>query len=383
MRTWNTYVVSLTALLAMISCTKENADHNVTPNDPTTKEVVLKLASGAIADSRAIESPVVSSQAATLNDGLVYFLDAQGNVLSNAALAPATVLSATGQLFSGIAPSATQVYIVGNCNGVLPSIMTALQGATTISAIHAVTAAITTQQDGAANVVLANALDPVNNAAYDAQIKLNGANYEAKVLLAPVLSRIQVADIKTVDPLILSYKFAGMYVDNFYPSFYVAPTLGGAGTIQTAGTNAALLGTFGASMCDIPAAAVASVAKAVTAAQAKGVTGDLVWGYQVTPTLGGSANTPRLIIKLTDVMVTNGQGGAPVNIGTQYITVTGFTTASGTIQNFQPGTVYNVPAGSFVFNLGNLATTPNAQKINVTVFVKVENWIVSNVGVAM
>ncbi|MEG1700692.1 MAG: hypothetical protein RRY33_03310 [Alistipes sp.] len=370
------------ALLTLVSCAKENEVPSATPDNGEKMAVTLKMASPA--DSRSIEAPAGADKV-VVSSGTVFFLNATNDVLDVGNL---TAMAATpaGQLFPGISKSATQVFIVANSGILLPAELSALKACATKDGIQNLTALITSQQNTHLNVIAVNTIDTSTPyVKYDGIIRAQAApstTFEALVLLAPVLSRIQFADILTADPNIVSFKLASINIDGYYPSFYMAFDKGGSGTPFTVNQDGAALNLSPYKLYDKPTAPVADGGdKKITAAEAKGASGNLVWGYQTSPTIAAnSAKIPRIIVELTDVVIKNPAGGTDITLPKKkYLTITGYMAGATPVANFEAGKVYNIPAGQFTFTFQDLDDVPNPLKQDVMVTVEVKPWAIVGV----
>ncbi|MEG1623159.1 MAG: hypothetical protein RR330_07330 [Alistipes sp.] len=379
MKNFNLFAVA-TAMLTLVSCAKET-EAPPTPDNGEKMAVTLQIASPD--DVRSIEAPALDGEKVTLASGIVFFMTTGGDVVSVQDLKPAEALTADGQLFAGVSKSAKQVYIVGNSATLPADDVTKLKACATMIGLKAVSSSILSQQQTHKNVVVVNALDATNFPDHTGLIVASGVEpikYKACVLLAPVLSRIQIADILTIDPNIVSFDFAGVAVDGYYTSFYMATEKGGAGVNYTVNQTAGSVGVPATTMCDMPTVAIPDGGdKKITAAEAKATTGTLVWAYQTTPTLGGATFVPRIIVKLTNIVLRNADGTTTSIAGPKFLTVTGYKAGSTQVLNFEAGKIYNIPAGGFTFKYQDLDNDPNPLKISVNVCVAIKPWTVVGV----
>ncbi|MEG1607397.1 MAG: hypothetical protein RR329_04145 [Mucinivorans sp.] len=372
MKTFNLFAVAMAAL-TMFSCQKQDEISDSQNDEPISVNLRIGVPGS---DSRTVEPPLTSLTTVNLTSGIVFFITPQGDIVATKDIDVALIATTNGQTFTDIRPSASEVYIVGN-QTLITQLDTDLKACKTKTALLAVTSSIDNQQAIPQNIILANTIDKTGYPNHDGLIKPATANYKALVLLAPIFSRIQVADIKTTDPNILSFKFKGIYVDNYYPSYYVSAINGGAGTKLTVGTDGSKLGKTPYMLFDQPAVPVADGGdKKVTAAETQvSISDPRVWGYQTTPTLAGTANTPRLIVVLTDIVLASGSIPGP-----KYLTVTGFTDGVSPIANFEPGKLYNIAPDKFIFSYKDLSDNPNTANLTVTVTVTVKPWQLTNVN---
>ncbi|MEG2366098.1 MAG: hypothetical protein RSB29_05005 [Alistipes sp.] len=379
MKKINLFVAAFAAL-AVVSCQTQDDSPAPIPNNGEPITVNLKIGTDDNL-TRSIE-PTADGQLILLNDGLIFFLDANGYVVNTVALDKAVITSATGQDCLNIKATAKEVLVAANLDKY--GLTLTLAGLTTKAAIRNTIKAISNTAILPKDAIVTNMAETVaSTPPFNGMITVVGSTGTARVLVAPLFSRIQIADVKTDDPAIVSFKLAGVYVDNYYPSFFLATDKGGAGTIKTVGLLGDDLGKSPTPtvLFDVPAAPVLSVAKKVTAMMAATTPApNSLWAYNVTPNLGGVVNAPRVIVKLVDVVVKDPSGGGNITIaGPKYLTIKSFVDGTKPVDNFVAGNVYNVPTDAFNFKLTDLGDTPNASNINVVVIVKVKPWALVSV----
>lgn len=380
MKKFNIYAVAL-ATLTTFSCAQQE-DEVPLPfgNDPIS--VNLRVAPSDL-DSKKVETPAITGDLVDLNNGLVFFLNAQDDVVDVREMLTSEIKLPAGQTFNEIKPTATNVYIVANAKFIDETLDGKLRACKTKVEIKAVSSSIANQQNSHKFVVLSNTIDRTAYPTMDGVIKKEGSLFKACVLLAPVLCRIQIADIKG-DGTIVSFKLGGIFIDNFYPLFYMATDNGGAGTIYSVGQNGANLGVGnGSILSDRPTNPIADGGDLkVTATDIAGFSGgSYVCGYQLAPTSGGVANIPHIILMFTEITVKNSDGAGNVVYTTpRYVTVKGFKNALGEdITKFVAGNIYNIPADGFVFGRKDLSDMPNPLNVSVSVCATIKPWQVATI----
>ncbi|MEG2527910.1 MAG: hypothetical protein RR980_03975 [Mucinivorans sp.] len=370
MKTLNYFLVAFAAL-ALLACQKENDPKPDESQEPINVNLRIE---GQGALSRSIESPAVANDVATLNTGIVFFLDVNNAVVSVRDLTlPNPNLSLVGQTFTGIKSSAKTVYVVGNFPTQNAGILNTLRASVNLAAIQSVIALTIDQQTGHKNVILANVIDlSAPYAQMDAVIKASTppppVTYTAQVLLGPVVARIQIADIKCIDPQLTGFSFKGIYIDNYYPQFVPSATIPGQGPLINIGQATTGLPQLSLLTDEVPVL-VAAQQMLVSASMIKG-SGVYVWAYQVPSTPNNTV--PRIIVQLDNITTT---AGVTLPAGPKFLTVTGFVDQNGTpITKFEAGKIYDIAAGSFKFMIKDLYPTPNPLTISVIVRVTVKPW---------
>ncbi|MEG1623156.1 MAG: hypothetical protein RR330_07315 [Alistipes sp.] len=361
-KTFHLLTVAMAAF-SLFACTKEHSD--VAPDNQKTISVMVYINSPTI-NSNTIGGSLPDGTVVSIQRGMVFFLSSEGIVLSYGIINTEQILA--GQLFSGIKTSASEVYIVANY-APLSTTEAKLKACTSKADIQAVSETMV-ELTGVPFPILANASDLTgfDAAKYDNKIKGETSIKDACVLLSPILSRIEITEIKTEDPMIVSFTMAGLYVDNFFPSIYMACGKGGAGSKIFGGTALNNLNN---------AAFVHKDKTTPTSKNGKLTPSDnlsVIWVYHTAPTLGGAINIPRLVVVLSSVTIkVNGVTSIVTN---KFLTVTGFKDSNNAlIQNFEAGKIYNSPRNGFVFKYSDLADTPNPPRADVTVNVEVKSWV--------
>ncbi|MFI3287592.1 MAG: hypothetical protein R3Y61_03855 [Rikenellaceae bacterium] len=378
MKTKTLFVAAVAAALAAVSCQRTDLVDNVL-DEGTPINVVLKIGGVEAAQSRALQEDPGSSVTPELSDGVVFFYDeSSGTIWGNEAIEVSEITAGDGQIFEQISSKADMIYIVGN---IPSSELSSLKANTTITDLKSELLSLSNQSSVEPTAVLLANTYMDSKEEYDAVIKLDdeGEDYIAKVLLAPSLSRLQFTDITTEDSRITSYEVAGVYVDNYHES-YVPSTDDYITTDPlTVGQDGSLLGTLTSQPYDVPSSAVSSTSGSVSASDFDA--DSEIFGYNLTPTSSASGDgeyTPALIVKLTNIVYTD-TAGETQTMETGYITVARYSDEDGEITAFESGTLYNIPSGSFVFDLSNITDDPNQPDVEVTVFAEVCPWVISTV----
>lgn len=375
MQTKKLFVVALSAATALVSCERTDVSSNIL-DEGTLMDVALKI-SGTTVASRAIGSDLGSSITPELSDGTVFFYnEATGYIWGSEDIDPDVITVDDGQIFEQVSSKADMVYIVAN---IPSSVKSSITSNTTIDDLKSVLADISTQSSlSATAVLLANILDD-DKADYDAVIKEDGDNYKAMVLISPSMSRVQFADISTSDASITSYEVAGVYIDNYHESYNPSTTSTISSDPLTVGTDGTLLGTLTSQPYDEPTGAVSATSGKVSASDFDS-TGD-IFGYNLTPSsseVSSGEYTPAIIIKLTNIAYTDAEGNAQT-MDTGYITVARYMGSDDEITSFESGNIYNIPSGSFVFDLSDITDEPNQPDVELTVFAEVCPWTINTV----
>ncbi len=364
------------------ACQNELDDNSLNSELTDPISVTLRIAGGnSTTMSRVIDDDATSELTPNFNDAIIYFYDSSGHILNTEQVSSTTSLAGTtGQVFQDISPNATDVYIVGNTQTLTTDEQSSLSAATSIDAVQALVFDLESQQSDHQDVILAVKIDLENYADHDAEIKQNeDSDYEAKVLLAPSLSRLQLADLSTSDSRIVDFTFEGIYVDNFLPNCLASTTLTQTTSTQTVGTDATKLGTLTPNLCDKPESTLtAGDDKKVTAGECDNSGDDRVWGYNLSPTSAESGTVPKIVVHLTDVKYLDSQG-TEQTMDDAYLTITKYMDGTTEITNFESGKMYNIEAGAFVFTYEDLDAVPNAEDVELTVYVTVCPWTVTTV----
>ncbi len=355
--------VAAMAALALSGCTKE-----INGQNDGEARLIIQLA-GLQPATRAVEAAGATGQL-TLVNGHIFVINAQGEVIDNAALdvAEANVTQGDGQEFPRAVPSDSKVYILGN----IPSDVT-VSDLTTFELIQEAESAITaTANADFKKAALANS-DGVAKA-LGTPTEVNGElTATVAVSLSPLFSRLELAQI-TGGGDITSFKVAGVYLDNYYPSFNLVG--GGAGTIWAQGTSETFTGNIGVGNIVLTAQQIADgeVGLASAAKVVKPAGG--VWAHHI-----GAGSVPRMIVHLKDVVYrfdTTPDGPSRTyvqrTLPQSYITVTGYDEMTGE-NTFERGKIYQV--ANLTFNVSDGSNSPNPTDVELTVSVTMLDWVVT------
>ncbi len=378
MKTQKLFVMgAIAAALTAISCEKTDLADN-TLDEGTPINVALKIGGIGSPMSKALQADPGATIMPVLNDGVVFFYDnASGTIWGNEAIVVADITGDDGQIFEKVSSKADMIYIVGN---IPTDELTTLKANTTVAALKGEVMNLSNQSGVDPKAVVLSNTTMASKAEFDAEIKLvKDDEYEAKVLLAPVLSRVQFADVQTDDDRITSFEVAGVYIDNYHANYNPSSENFIATAPLTVNEDGSLLGTLENQPKDVPASAVGDTDGKVAASDFDSAAG--VFAYNVTPSsalVESGEYTPAIIIKLENISYTD-VNGDPQTMAEGYLTVSKYIDANGEIKSFEPGTMYNIPADSFVFDLSDITDDPNQPNVQVTVFAEVCPWTITNV----
>lgn len=395
-------LLMMIAVLAMVfaSCNNDEQNENIPAGKPA--QLSVKLAGVVKApSSRAIEAPGKTA-AGTIQlmpagsglTGQIYVINSTGVVTYHEALnvSQALVDNGPGQILTRDVPSDSRVYIIGNIPAGNTSLSTeVVDGTTTLAQIQAKSDLLTTlipQTVGGSQLQSYQTVVLANSDGAAKQITLNGnpldndrTTVEATVSieLNPLVSRIELGKV-TGDKNILGFKVAGVYVDDWYPSF----TYGGsfAGTMFSQGQNtlesadatykANTLGNAG----EWAAVSVDPTDLETNPFIATPGAGN-VWAYNVA---AGSLSRPIVLLKDvsypadTDGNGTIEDGETYTETRTLYLTVTSYNGIENNV--FKRGAIYSIGglANGIVFGPTNTGLTPNPANVSLQVSVTIKEW---------
>lgn len=354
-------------LLGFTSCNNDE----VVDNSTTTLTVKISAES----TTKAIQAPGTAT-AATLNDGLIFLIAPDGSVYgSPIALDPSQVQGPSGQVISNVSSSA-RVFIVGNPTA---TGMTALQSATSMTEIYAINESVLDYQSTLYNNVALS-----NTSGVPASITVSGITAAVNVGIAPVIARLELAQITGGvyvemsggtatgnQTRISGFNVAGIFVDSYYPTFTYRGT--GTGTLVEQNQSVVVPGTTIGDWTGWTAGV-----QPYPTQPSVNAGGSNVWAYNVA-----SDNVARLIISVTNVTYetsddngTTWTTGTSNNYGgTQFITVGGYTVGGNPVVNFVRGTIYQI--SDLEFTTDNLHSTPNPTDLDLTVNVTIAPWVLS------
>ncbi len=372
---------------ALVGCSKNNGALKEGPSGGT-KTVVVNMSTLTQAASRAAaigESASLKDQYATVDDCIVYFLNANGEVVKKVNNGEVSDESAVysfdvannfdndqdhkGSEVFTVETSAEKVYVL--CNATDAG-LTDMSNCTSVAEIQEKTYALSSQSinigspllDGEASITAKDASD---NGVLDDKTY----EYVAEVTVTPKVMRLEIHEIKAAQigenvqaGDIVSFKVAGIYVEGYHPTSSVGGALSG---MEYAIGNSVDLNDYAGYWITPTTATSDATNKNVVPENGK------VWGYTLFP------EPVQVIVKLTDIERYSSYTDASNNtketlVDPKYITVTGFKTAAtgGTDVAFAGGSVYKV--ASIAFNGEDLTDTPNQTEKSVKVTVTVAPW---------
>jgi hypothetical protein len=381
------FLLAASAAMIFASCSKgEN-----TNNQAEEAQLSIRLA-GAVASRGGLELPGSTAKGTiSLNNGHIFVLDNLDKVIHHEALNVTAARTEDGQQLSAPVPNDSRVYVLAN----IPSVDNAEVAAlTTLAGIKAQESEITTQVSYK-DVALSNqssqpaAITPRTGGAGGGT---NGRDiYEATVQLVPLVARIELLAIEGTED-ITSFTVAGVYVDDYYPTFAYEGKPKGAMFKQNQATTYNGIG-FYKSEGTLVATDLDGNNKFIAANSA-----NQVWAFNVAP-----ESLPRLLIKLTDVKYLD-ENDVEQSLGEKWLTVTGYN--GGTLRSFERGKIYrlgvnpdllsdgvdgdgdgiaddiadgkipgtDMPSDEFEFGPDDLAVTPNPKDVELYVMVEVVEW---------
>lgn len=351
-------LILLTATaLALFSC--NNGEDDLTQE--RTKSVVVQFAPSAL--SRVAGAPVTASDAATISDYTIFFLDAAGNVVEGTKTGNTKPTDAVA--CTGVGKTATSVYVVANtASAIIDLGGITLANKSTLADIKAKFAGMDTQKN-IASVVLANSIKSDNGKIEIGVITDGKAAYTAAVEISPVICRLEIGQIHGIDGITTGFKLEGIYIDGHAVNFNVGggydktvldPNVeAGTGIYSIGVDNSKLNSGYPTNFCDVATIAATGSSGNFVAKPAD----SKVWTYQ----LAAGAPMPKIIVKLSGV-----NGGTD----TKYVTVTSYKNGGTNYPTLVSGTVYKIAEISF--KMENTAEVPNATEKEVSVTVSIKNW---------
>ncbi|GAB6010398.1 hypothetical protein [Dysgonomonas reticulitermitis] len=361
-------MVSVALLAGFSSCSNDDVPAE---NAGGTKNLFLKISS---APATKAEGAVQAAAPVVFNDGVLYFTSS-GNIEAQYTISSAptsgsniniTTLTGAGETIENLPNSVDHVYVVGNVPTTvsLPASgsILAVQQAVLVVATQGTISNVSLYGDDATSLLTAGGGASGNDL------------YEANITLAPVVARIELADI-TSSGDIVSYKVAGIFVDNYYSQGEVDGLVAATNLVN----NGMDPTKFSDGTSEYPTALKPSIydwyptALTPSSNVVAPATAGQVWGYNVFAAAAGSS-VPRIIIRLEDVMLSS---GAPTSGSTQFITISGYKDASSVaLTSFEAGKVYTLSAGTLIFDENDIDPVPNSNLIDVKVTVTLTNWTV-------
>lgn len=205
------------ALVGLAAC--NNEESGIPGVDGETQSIVLRFDGLANAGSRAIDGSETAG-AVTLNDVKICFATAEGSILRIEDYKSGTddwnALVSTGLVFHEMPASITQVNVVGNTTGA--SLKT-----TNVSTLEASVIQASTQQDFDNVIVYGKDIELAEGTSPDDEGHTSVK--AAEVTVTPLVSRIEIGDIKCTD---LGNQFNKITLKNIgLANFYSTVTVGG------------------------------------------------------------------------------------------------------------------------------------------------------------
>lgn len=342
--------VALAFFSTVTSCTNEKETENLL----STKKTNLSVKVAGVIKSRAVEAPGSAAEGTIeLVDGYIFVVNPLGAVTYREALNVTNAAgTGTGQVLAQPVASDSRVYIVGNSG--VAGMTAALAASTTLVGVKAVAAGIGTQTNYA-EAALANTGDAV-------QIVVSGTDATVSVSLQPVISRIELTQVKGGAD-ITAFTVEGVYVDSYHSEFTFGA--GNAGTVHEQATS-----TDFTSMLGVMQDAGAWVATDNAGSWISAPTAGDLWAYQVA-----SGGLPRFIIKLTGVKYMEGGNEVDSSPQAYYLTVKGYTNGADALSTFERGKIYKIGGtNGITFTPGDLGLTPNPVDVDLTVNVEIIEW---------
>lgn len=344
----NFLLLALTAT-ALLSCSKENGELPATGDTKTVRLSIMSQASSKAAEEagEAHKTPIA--------DFTVYFINSSGGVVETRP--SGTIESSGSYVFEEVSGLATKIFIVANA-----ALTNTTLGGSTLTDLKANVLKIKDYQTGIDNVILAAA----DASAIEEDAMAGEGKYKATVILAPVVARLEIAQIKSVsanDPALSD--ITGYTVENIYVNAY-DPTmpLVGAASGRVAGSALNFANT---DLKDehIDLTASNSVVTPVAPGE--------VWAYQLF-----AGNSPTMVIQFSSITFANGTTLTAANVDNANelcITVTGFTPPI-----FAAAKIYKV--ASIDFSTKNIGKPYQVSK-NIAVTLDVAPWSVEATSVTL
>lgn len=350
-------MAAVALLTGLSSCSKNDIDEAINADD--SKSVFIKLNNTPSTYAPANKQ---GETEITLSKGTIYFANAMGLIKNQVAFGgtEAITLDAmkAGHKFENIDGSVATVYVVGNTN---------VTATANIAAIKAQVLDLTSQKN-IGNVNLwgeskeLKLVTPAQGTAH--------ALYQATVDLSATVARIELADITTKSNIITSFKVDAIFVDDYYQESNIEGTPGNIkNKVQDNTKYVAGEGVYTNLLSTITYDKLNRVSENNVV---KLLSDKDVWAYNIFAPKSKKGYTPRLIIRLSDIVTTP---GTPTISSPQFITVKGFL-VEGVRADVNAGKVYNIGAGQLVFDETDLTPNPNTEAIDVNVTVTVPKWVV-------
>ncbi len=369
-----TALVACAALTVLAGCSKE--DNTVASNDQ--KSVNVKLTH---AEATRAAGAHQASGAVAVNDGAIYFTTEGTTVVTmyNIVKGVDTDLSdfnvgieslEAGVTFTNLPTTVKNVHVIANLPG----------GGYAVSDIAGFLANT--------YITIANQTDTKDVTLYGTNgLTANGKNtttgndlFTATFNVAPVVARFEVGKISASGSLnasastIESFTVAGIYLDNHYKTMGIAGLAGDKYTGEVTPDN--FVAANYPNMCDESGFTTSTdgeyPAYVPTYTLQTGETA-AVWGYNLLAP--ASAQTPILVLKLTNVVIAT--GNTTTYGGTKFLTVKNIYDNGTKITTLAPGTIYRIT--NLQFAEGHLVANPNPSLIDIEVDVTLMPWVAKDV----
>lgn len=371
-------------------CTREEVKDDGTPRTLTVKISTAELA------TRAEGSGVANGTSSVIVDGWVVITNSSNVILKSVKMTTTTagadevtvaaLTGGSGATINNVPASAQKVYVFANVEKAVT--WPTNDGATPTPA--------NTVTDGA-NIstylaAVVNAKGLITSAGDITQVPLlgNGAavptsatQYDAAIEISPVAGRIEIGAITTSDSRIASFKVANIFVNNYYATSPIGGAVASAILVNNgsdgddyvyASTGDAYFGLVN-SLYDV-------VATTSTSKVVKPTSG--YWAYNLpAPTIASpSKYFPHIIIKITDVTVTDQGADGGYENKTWYLTVGDVVLESVTNPTasdylvFTKGNVYTFDTTTGInFTLDDLHEDPEPAAIKLVAKVTIKAWV--------
>jgi hypothetical protein len=414
----NVFLMTAALLIGFSSCSKDDGPNNV---DDGPKSMTFSI-SGV--STKQVGPAVVHDSDVEFVEGILYLTDVSGIIIRHFTItdAPSTfgttggAPAVSGQniyitelkdgstiILEQIPANVTTATLVGNNNAVLPT-------TGNISAVNQTLISVNDQliKEGVSSINL-YASKAITKTGVTPPINTDGhVLWQVDLVLRPTMARVELTDmyIGGLKPdgfqsRLVSYTVTGIFVDNYVNRAQVSGFTGVAATANANWTNNSALNNvanWNITGSDWYTAANHevvwdNVSKPIVVEDevtlptdpviitASATAGD-VWGYNVF----ADAPSIRMIVRLDNVWLNVDRvsevtglpiGDEDINIGTQFVVITGFKhpgAAGANIPTFTAGDVYKTNAGSFWFDERNFVIDPNIQEIDLKVTVTVAKW---------
>ena len=378
----STICATFVAMFSFISCAKEKGFDN--PN--IVRTVKIQVVNGL--ESRAV-GPHVQSHAVVFSNGKLFFTTAGGLItkvvdIDNTANAESggvvgiDALTA-GTMIQGVPGTSTKVYVLGNITATLPAITV---GATNISVIDEFALQVSHLFD-VTHKAVANV--PIYGA--PGNIQPDGADYKAKLTIAPTGARMEVSKV-TGGGNITGFKVEGIFINNYYSRMKLNGALMNVADLINSGNMPGLYipdavgGTYTGSLSEIVYDyAATGIGYDLPGGVCSPVTPEdntKVWGYNLLAPAG--AEMPHIVIRLSGV--TTSLPDDPYAGKTWFLTIRNFYTDPGfnttPITTLAARNIYRIT--NLFFTEEDLSENPEELFRKVTVTIDVLPWISNDIG---